>query len=103
MMLPRFAVMGAENEIYINMYGQNQSVIPVNGKNKIRIDQISDYPVSDNIELNINPEKSESFTIAFRIPSWSKNTVISVNGNEISGITPGTYKKITRIWNKAIR
>jgi hypothetical protein len=101
MMLPRFAVMGAENEIFINLYGQNQSVIPVNGKNKVRIDQISDYPVSDNVELDITPEKSESFTIAFRIPEWSENTIISVNGTEISGITPGTYKKITRIWNKA--
>ena len=51
MMLPRFAVMGAENEIFINLYGQNESVIPVNHKNKVTIDQISDYPVSDRVEI----------------------------------------------------
>ena len=101
MMLPRFAVMGAQNEIYINMYGQNESVIPINQKNKVGIDKISDYHVSDKIEININPEKPENFTIAFRIPSWSENTVITVNGTEVSGTTSGTYKKITRIWNKA--
>jgi hypothetical protein len=101
MMLPRFAEMGAQNEIFINMYGQNESVIPINQNNTVNINQKSDYPVSDKVEININPEIPESFTIAFRIPSWSENTVISVNGIEISGITAGTYKKIKRIWYKA--
>jgi DUF1680 family protein len=100
MMLPGFAVMGAENEIYINIYGQNKSVLPVNLKNKIRIDQFSDYPVSDKIEININPEKPESFTIAFRIPSWSDKTILTVNGTEVTGSAAGKYLKITRVWNK---
>jgi uncharacterized protein len=100
MMLPRFAVMGSDNEVYINIYGQNKSVIPVNPTNKVSINQISEYPVSDIVEINIDPEKSESFTIAFRIPEWSENTMMTINGNDISGIKAGTYKKITRIWNK---
>jgi len=101
MMLPRFAVMGAQDEIFINLYGQSESVIPINRNNTVNINQISDYPVSDKVEIIINPEVPENFTIAFRIPSWSENTVISVNGIEISGITAGTYKKIKRIWYKA--
>lgn len=101
MMLPRFAVMGAQNEIYINIYGQNESVIQLNKKNKVVIDQLSDYPVSDKVEININPEKPESFTLALRIPLWSESTTISVNGIDVSGVEAGTYKKITRIWNKA--
>jgi len=100
MMLPGFAVMGADNEIYINIYGQNNSVVPLNSKNKIRIDQSSDYPVSDKTEINIIPEKPESFTIAFRIPSWSDKTLVTVNGAEMSGSVAGKYFKITRIWNK---
>jgi len=99
-MLPRFAVMGAEDEVFINMYGQNESVIQVNKKNKVNIDQISEYPVSDKIEINITPEKSESFTMAFRIPEWSQNTEMTINGTTVSGIEAGTYKKVTRIWNK---
>jgi len=101
MMLPRFAVMGDKQEIYINLYGTMQSAIKVNQNNKVSIDQISDYPVSDKIELNINPEKNESFTIGFRIPEWSQNSTITINGQPVSGITPGTYKNITRIWQKS--
>jgi hypothetical protein len=103
MMLPRYAMMGAQNEIFINLYGQNESVIPINERNKIAIDQVSDYPVSGKIQININPEKPESFTIAFRIPQWSENTVMTINGTAVSGINAGEYKKITRVWNKADR
>ena len=99
-MLPSFAVMGSQNEIFINMYGKSESVIPLNPKNKVTIDQISDYPVTDKVEININPVKSENITIAFRIPEWSVNTVLTINGNEVPGVIAGTYKKITRIWNK---
>jgi hypothetical protein len=101
MMLPRFAVMGNKQEIYVNLYGTIQSVVKVNQNNKVSIDQISDYPVSDKIELSINPEKTESFTIGFRIPEWSQNNSMTINGQTVSGITPGTYKKITRIWQKS--
>ncbi len=100
MMLPRFAVMGAQDEIFINMYGPNESVIPINRKNRVFLNQISEYPVLDEVKININPEKAESFTIAFRIPEWSENTLMSINGTIVPGIIPGTYKKITRFWNK---
>jgi DUF1680 family protein len=98
-MLPAFAIMGGNNEIYINMYGKDNVTIQKSG-NKIYIDQVSDYPVTDRVELNINPEKPENFTLAVRIPKWSLKTEVSVNGTEIKEITPGTYLKINRIWNK---
>jgi len=99
MMLPRFAVMGGQNEIYINLYGQYKSIVPINTKNNVVIEQISEYPVSDKVDVIVNPENSENFTIAFRIPEWSTNTEITINGIAVTGITSGVYKKITRVWN----
>ena len=101
MMLPRFSVMGGQNEIYINLYGQYKSLVPLNTKNKVAIEQISEYPVSDKVDIIVKPENSENFTIAFRIPEWSTNTEITINGTAVSGITSGVYKKITRVWNKS--
>ena len=67
--------------------------VSVNENNKVSIEQESDYPVSDNITIRINPEKSENFTIAFRIPAWSKNNIISINGIEAPGIIQADIKK----------
>jgi hypothetical protein len=100
MMLPLFAMTGAPGEIFINLYGQGEAIIPVNSTNRVSLEQVSDYPVTEKVEFRINPEKPESFTISFRIPSWSKSSVIEVNGKEMTEITPGTYKQITRLWNK---
>jgi hypothetical protein len=101
MMLPQFAVMGGEKGIFFNLYGEYESVIPLKSKNKVFISQLSDYPISDSVVTIITPEKSESFTIAFRIPEWSINNVLTVNGVTVPEVTSGAYKKITRTWNKA--
>ena len=100
MMIPLLAVMGGEKEVFVNLYGSGKTVVPLSGRNIAVIEQISDYPVSDMVEVNVNPEKSETFTMSFRIPSWSNNTIVKVNGEEVKGVTEGTYLKIERIWNK---
>jgi DUF1680 family protein len=100
MMLPLFAVMGSQHEIFINVYGQTKSVTPINQNNLVRIEQTSDYPVTGKVELIINPEKAENFTLSLRIPGWSENTTISVNGTDVAGILAGSYKKISRNWKK---
>lgn len=100
MMLPGFAVTGSSGEIFVNLYGTGEFYLPLNSGNKVVLEQASEYPVSDRIEFSINPDKPENFTISFRIPAWSKNSVISVNGTVIGDINPGTYKQINRLWNR---
>jgi Uncharacterized protein conserved in bacteria len=88
MMLPRFAVTNATDGIYINIYCNGEASIPHNSKDKVIITQETDYPLSDKIEITVNPEKPGVFTIALRIPSWSRNTVLTINGEAIPEVTP---------------
>lgn len=101
MMLPHFTIMGSANELFINMYGKSESVIPINPSNKVTVEIISDYPATGKIEMNITPEKSEDFTIAFRIPGWSGNTMLTINGVQVTDVAPGTFKEVRRVWNKS--
>jgi uncharacterized protein len=103
MMLPGFTVMNSADGIYINIYCQGEATVPYNSKNIVTITQITDYPVSDKIGITINPEKPGTFTIALRIPSWSKNTTLTINGETVKDVAPGTYKRITRNWSKGDR
>lgn len=98
MMLPRFATMGSQDEIFINLFTSGRSTISIKGNNTIIIDQLTSYPAGNRVEAVINPKATASFTIAFRIPSWSLNTQMSINGEEVSGVNPGSYKEITRAW-----
>jgi Uncharacterized protein conserved in bacteria len=103
MMIPRFAIMNATDGIYINIYSDGETTIPYNSKNKVTIIQSTVYPVSDKIGITVNPGKPGTFTIALRIPSWSKSTTLTINGEAVKDVVPGSYKKITRTWNKGDR
>ena len=88
----------ARNEILVNLYNQSSASVQLNPKNKVIIEQTTTYPESGQIEITIQPEKSETFTLALRIPAWSSNTSVQVNGLTVEGIQSGTYQKITRDW-----
>jgi DUF1680 family protein len=65
----------------------------------ITVTQSTTYPVSDTTTLTLSGPMSGSWGIRFRIPSWTANPVISVNGTvQNVTATPGTYATVTRTW-----
>ncbi len=100
MMMPRFAIMTSNDEVYINLYTDLSASFDLPSKNKIALEQKTSYPESDNIKITVNPEKPEKFTLVLRIPDWSIQNSLLVNGEKVEGITAGAYTKVTRQWKK---
>jgi len=100
LMMPHYAVMTSPGQIYLNLYGESTAYATLFENNKVLLEQHSEYPVSEKVLIKIDPERAEDFTVALRIPAWSKQTEIRINGKNIDEIVPGTYKKIKRKWNK---
>ena len=57
----------------------------------------TEYPKNDTVEINVTLEKQEDFEISLRIPAWSKETAVFVNGESVE-ITNG-YTNVKRLWN----
>jgi DUF1680 family protein len=100
MLIPRYALMTSENEIYVNLYTNFSATFKFASKNVINIDQKTTYPVGDVVKIIVTPQKSEEFTIVLRIPDWSTQNHILVNGEKTAEITSGGYTKLTRQWKK---
>ena len=65
----------------------------------ITVTQTTSYPVSDTTTLTVTGNVSGSWTMRVRIPAWTSNATISVNGEAQSiATTPGTYAALTRSW-----
>lgn len=65
----------------------------------ITVTQSTTYPVSDTTTLTLSGTVSGSWSIRFRIPSWTAAPVINVNGTvQTVTATPGTYATVTRTW-----
>lgn len=99
-MIPDFGIKVRGNDLFINYYGEAEAEVLLNSTNKIRVHQSTSYPESGTIELSVTPEKNESFALNLRIPSWSDETIILVNGSLIDEVKPGTYLSISRTWTK---
>jgi uncharacterized protein len=84
----------------VNFYGESSSKTELAEKNKVSIHQQTNYPETGNIIIMVNPEKEADFAVALRIPVWSQQNSIQINGQEITEIQPGTYKTILRKWKK---
>lgn len=99
-LLPEFAVMQGNNEIFINLYTDFSTEIALDKKKKMRISQETAYPVDGSVRIMVDTDKPEMRTISLRIPVWSRNNSISVNGEKQEGIVAGNYYQINRTWNK---
>lgn len=92
--LPGTVVMQDKSGCSVNFYVDGSYVLP----NNIRIEQQTDYPVSGDIRLYIQPGKSKNETIRLRIPAWSKQTSVWVNGAKQENIISGQYFSVQRNW-----
>lgn len=101
-LLPQFAVMQSadNNEIYINLYSDFTATIPLTVKKEVVIKQECNYPADGRVQLQVDTDKPETFTVALRIPSWSKHNAVAINGESLEEVTPGTYYKVSRKWKK---
>lgn len=100
-MLPHTSINVTNNKISINLYAETEATIVFADKNEVKIIEHTDYPATDLIEFTINPQKESNFTLALRIPVWSKNNVLLINGIQDNGaIIAGSYLKVSRKWMK---
>jgi DUF1680 family protein len=99
-LLPKMVFMTAANEIVVNLYSESTATIQLSSKNKISLQQKTTYPVGDQIELLVQPDKPEKFTLSLRIPAWSSQSTVSLNGETAQGVQSGSYCKIDREWKK---
>lgn len=72
----------------------------VGNNTNISITNNTNYPFSDNMIFEIKTDKSDFFPIYFRIPSWSEESKVLINGKKVfTSIDSGKYIKIFRSWS----
>jgi uncharacterized protein len=60
--------------------------------------QTTDYPVSGRVLVHMDPAAPSEFVLKLRIPSWSAQTGVWVNGEVVSSVEAGRYLALHRSW-----
>ncbi|CAI6087467.1 unnamed protein product [Clonostachys chloroleuca] len=83
-----------DSTLYVNLFTPSQVTWSARS---VIVNQTTTIPESDTATFSI--EGSGEFAIALRIPSWTSNVEIQVNGSPVSvEANPGSYATISRSW-----
>ena len=69
----------------------------------VTIEERTDYPFRQDVELVIKPDVPYAFPLQLRIPAWAANATVTLNGVAVEGVTPGTFLKLQRTWRPGDR
>ena len=101
LLTPLWAVMTTTDGAAINLYAPMKANLKTPKKQNYSLVMESDYPKNGFINATIDISKKETFAINIRIPQWSKQTKVTINGQPYNGIVvAGTYASIKREWSK---
>ena len=99
MLAPAVAVMQGAKGPVVNLYSEGEWNLGSSGGLVIK----TDYPRSRAVEIETRPKQPETFTLRLRIPAWSEETKIAVNGETVAGVRPGAWAVIARTWKRGDR
>jgi len=97
--ISKWALMSDQQGLVLNWYGPSTFKTNVNG-NYVTLLQETEYPREGTIRIAVNPDKEEQFSLKLRIPYWSRNTNVEINGTGISSVKAGQYLTLNRKWKK---
>jgi DUF1680 family protein len=77
------------------LYGASTFKTTIDGAN-VAIDEKTDYPFSDTIEFVVHTAKPVAFPLVLRVPGWTNQPQIDLNGTSTDVSAPGSFTTIQR-------
>jgi uncharacterized protein len=97
--LPGYFYSTSKDGVYVHLYDNNEMQWRLENGTALRITQETNFPWEGDVRMTISRVKAEEFTVHVRIPAWSRNTTVKVNGQLVEGIVPGQYLALKRNWS----
>jgi Uncharacterized protein conserved in bacteria len=90
-----------DNGIAAAIYGACSAKVKVAGGKTVEIIEETHYPFEESIKFSINTSEKVTFPLYLRIPTWTDNPSIAINGKIIDvELQNGKYARIEREWKK---
>ena len=97
--LPGYFYGTSKDGLYVHLYDNSELRWHLEDGTGLQIVQKTNYPWDGAVELTVSPAKPVEFAVYLRIPGWSDSTQAKVNGQAVSGATPGKYLALRRRWS----
>jgi DUF1680 family protein len=97
-MISEWALMLSDSSLCLNYYGPGEISADLPSGNRVTFTQNTRYPADGLIEIKLRVTFPERFKLQLRVPAWSVDTRLAVNGEELYGVVAGHYHVLEREW-----
>lgn len=94
-----YFVSTAPDGIAFHLYGGISTRLDVGGT-EVAVREVSNYPWSGDIAIEIDPAEETAFDVKLRIPGWCEGASAKVNGETVTLSPVNGYATIHRVWKK---
>ncbi len=117
-MLSEWAVMLDDDGPVLNYYGPMTARLSLRSGTELRVAEETAVPADGDVAITLGVDAPTRFALRLRIPAWSAETRVRVNGDEIeraagpgplasdevaNGVAAGTYLRLERVWRDGDR
>lgn len=89
----------ADNGLATMLYAANETTAEVADGKTVKLTETTNYPFDETITLTVNTDGAVKFPLYLRIPAWSGETAVKVNGEQQTvGAVAGKYVRVEREW-----
>src|SRR5262249_17878063 len=94
-----YFVSASSDAIAFHLYGGISTSVQL-ASGRVGLREVSTYPWSGSIRIEVSPESPAEFTMKLRIPGWARGASASVNGKavEVEANSVNGYLSIKREW-----
>ena len=97
-MVSDWALMRDEEGLVLNHYGPSTMTAKLKPGLTVTLTQETEYPTECRVIIHVKPSKTAEFALKLRVPYWSRETSLKLNGKPVPGVEPGRYATIDRTW-----
>lgn len=100
--IPFVAVLQGTEGPVVNLFNplEARAATPSGGTVSLKVE--TDFPASGEVKIAVAPEREEMFAVTVRLPGWSEESVVSVNGEPVLSRknASAAFVPLRRIWRK---
>jgi len=90
----------SDEGVWVNLYGGSELDSEFGDGTQLKLTQETSYPWDGRIEITVSAPKKKGFAVMLRIPAWTKEATLQVNGQGVGdNLEPGRYFKLNRTWS----
>lgn len=96
--LGRYVYARSEGELRVNLYVGSTVETTLSGTD-VTVEQTTEYPWDGDVAVDLSLDEPAEFTLGLRIPGWTDNWDITVDGESVSVEPTDGYVMIEREWH----